>query len=123
MKVMGSAILVFQAIVIGLTIPVAVAVYGVEKSTALWVAGLLMLLCILAVGGVRRDRRTAVTTGLIVQAVILGSSFFIPPMLFTGILFLLIWLLAFRLSAQTDAAIARKQALQSQGESQSDISS
>ena len=105
---MGSAILVFQAIVIGLTIPVAVVVYAVPKGTALWVAGSLMMLCFLAVGGVRRDRRTAITTGLVVQLLIISSSLLVWPMLFTGVLFLCIWVLAIWLSAKTDRAIAQK---------------
>ena len=38
MKVMGSATLFFEAIVIGLTMPVAIAIYGVPKSQAIWTA-------------------------------------------------------------------------------------
>jgi len=117
MKVMGSAILIFQAIVIGLTVPVAVVMNGVSKSQAIWTSLALILLCLLAVGGVRRDRRTAVTTALLVQAIIIGTGIAVRPMLFPGILFLIIWLLAINLSAKTDAAIAAKAALQSNSES------
>ncbi len=55
MKVMGSAILVFEAIVLGLSIPISVVIYDVDKALALWSTFLLMILCILAVGGVRHD--------------------------------------------------------------------
>lgn len=103
MKVMGSATLVFEAIVIGLAIPVAVAVYEVPKSTAIWTAFLLMLLCILAVGGVRRDRRTAIITGWFVQAMVLASSIWVRPMLFPGLIFTIVWLLAVKLSEKTPA--------------------
>lgn len=119
MKVMGSAILVFQAIVIGLTVPVAVIMNDVPKSTAMWTSLTLILLCFLAVGGVRRDRRTAITTGLVVQAIVICTGIVVRPMLFPGILFLVIWLLAINLSAKTDAAIAAKAALQSNSESPS----
>ena len=119
MKVMGSAILVFQAIVIGLTVPVAVVAYDVPKSQALWASLALILLCILAVGGVRRDRRAAVTTGLVVQAIVIGTGIVVRPMLFPGVLFLVIWLLAINLSAKTDAAIAAKAAMISGSESPS----
>jgi len=108
MKVMGSAILVFQAIVIGLTVPVAVIMNHVSKSHAIWTSLALILLCILAVGGVRRDRRTAITTGLTVQLIVIGTGIAVRPMLFPGILFLIIWLLAIDLSAKTDAAIAAR---------------
>ena len=119
MKVMGSAILVFQAIVIGLTVPVAVAINEVPKSRALWVALALMITCLLAVGAVRRDRRAAITTGLLVQVLVLASAIVVRPMLFPGILFLLIWLLAINLSAKTDQAIAAKSAGPSGTETQS----
>ena len=119
MKVMGSAILVFQATVIGLTVPVAVVMNDVPKSQAIWTSLALIVLCFLAVGGVRRDRRTAVTTALLVQAIVIGVGLAVRPMLFPGILFLIIWLLAINLSAKTDAAIAAKAALQSNSESPS----
>lgn len=116
MKVMGSAILVFQAIVIGLTVPVAVVMNGVPKSTAIWTSLALIVLCLLAVGGVRRDRRTAITTGLAVQVIVICTGFAVRPLLFPGILFLIIWLLAINLSAKTDAAIAAKASLQAKSE-------
>ena len=108
MKVMGSAILVFQAIVIGLTMPISYVVYEVPKSTSIWVASLLMVLCILAVGGVRRDRRTALITAAVVQLLVLASGIWVPPMLFPGALFALLWALAIKLSVKVDAAIAMK---------------
>lgn len=103
MKVMGSATLVFEAIVIGLTVPIAIALYGVPKTQAIWAAVGLMLLCILAVGGVRRDRRTAIMTGSVVQAIVLLTGIYIRPMLFPGVVFTLIWLLAIKLSEKTPA--------------------
>lgn len=103
MKVMGSATMVFQAIVIGLTIPVAVANYGVPVSTAIWLATIFIIICLLAVGGIRRDRRTAIITGSTVQVLVLLSAFWVKPMLFPGIVFTAIWLLAIKLSAKTPA--------------------
>ncbi len=118
MKVMGSALLVFQAIVLGLAIPVSLVIYNVDKSFALWSTFALMILCVLAVGGVRRDRRTAIFTGVSVQILIIGVGFFNRPLLFPGILFALIWAMAINLSAKTDAAIqARAQQAQSGSES------
>ena len=65
MKVMGSAILFFEAIVLGLSIPISIVVYDVDKSITLWVTFLLMLLCILAIGGVRHDRGNSGRRGLV----------------------------------------------------------
>ena len=111
MKVMGSAILFFEAIVLGLSIPISIVVYDVDKSLTLWVTFLLMLLCILAIGGVRHDRRTAITTGIVVQLVIIGTGIWVRPMLFPGVLFLLIWGLAIVLSKKVDEAKAAQETL------------
>ena len=111
MKVMGSAILFFEAIVLGLSIPISIVVYDVDKSITLWVTFLLMLLCILAIGGVRHDRRAAITTGIVVQLIIIGTGIWVRPMLFPGILFLLIWGLAIVLSKKVDEAKAAQETL------------
>lgn len=100
---MGSATLVFEAIVIGLTIPVAVVVYDVPKSTAIWTALGLFILCFVAVGGIRRDRRTAIFTGTIVQLIVLLAAIPVRPLLVPGVIFTLIWLLAIKLSEKTPA--------------------
>ena len=111
MKVMGSAILVFEAIVLGLSMPISIVIYGVPKGQTLWVTFGLMLLCILAVGGVRRDRRTAISVGFLVQAIIIIAGLSIAPLLFPGILFTLIWALAIVLSKKVDEAKAARETL------------
>ena len=108
---MGSAILFFEAIVLGLSIPISIVVYDVDKSLTLWVTFLLMLLCILAIGGVRHDRRAAITTGIVVQLIIIGTGIWVRPMLFPGVLFLLIWGLAIVLSKKVDEAKAVQETL------------
>ena len=104
MKVMGSAILFFEAIVLGLSIPISIVIYQTPKSLTLWATFLLMLLCILAIGGVRRDRRAAITTGVVVQVVIIFAGIWVRPLNFPGILFLLVWWLAVVLSKRVDEA-------------------
>jgi hypothetical protein len=111
MKVMGSAILFFEAIVLGLSIPISIVVYNVDRTLALWATFLLMALCILAVGGVRHDKRAAITTGIVVQAIIIGVGIFVRPLLFPGILFLLIWGLAYVMNNKVDEAKAAQENL------------
>lgn len=103
MKVMGSATLLFEAIVIALTIPVAISIYDVPKNLTLVVALSLTLICILAIGAVRRDRKTAVIAGSVVQLLVLLSAIFVPPMLFPGIVFGSIWALSVKLSEKLPA--------------------
>jgi len=108
---MGSAILVFEAIVLGLSIPISIVVYDVDRTLVLWATFLLMLLCILAVGGVRHDKRAAITTGIVVQAIIIGVGIVIRPLLFPGILFLLIWGMAYVVDNKVDEAKAARENL------------
>ena len=94
MKVMGSAVLAFEVIVLGLVMPVAHVVYDYELSTVVWVTVGLSVLCILGIGAMRRDSRTAVMTGSLIQALVLLAGIFIKPFLVPAILFGLIWILA-----------------------------
>jgi cytochrome bd-type quinol oxidase subunit 2 len=104
MKVMGSAMMIFEAIVIALAVPVAV-IQGHYSHTRVWaVASVLVTLCILAVGGIRRDRRTALATGWIVQILVIVAGIAIHPFLVPAVLFLLVWILAVKLSEKTDVA-------------------
>jgi hypothetical protein len=111
MKVMGSAILFFEVIVLGLSIPISIVVYDVDRTLVLWATFLLMALCILAVGGVRHDKKAAITTGIVVQAMIIGVGIFVRPLLFPGILFLLIWGLAYVMNNRVDEAKAARETL------------
>ena len=103
MKVMGSALMVFESIVILLAIPVAIVLENQSRTTALTLCIGLAVLCLLAVGGLRRDRRTALMTGSVVQALVLGSGLIVQALLVPGIIFTLVWVLAIALSAKTDA--------------------
>lgn len=103
MKVMGSATLFFEAIVIALAIPVGISIYEVPKTTALVVGLGLAILCVIAVGAMRKDRKTAVMTGSLVQLLVLVASFLVKPLLIPGIMFTLIWVLAVRLSGKLPA--------------------
>jgi predicted membrane protein len=106
MKVMGSAVMTLEVIVLGLVMPVAHVVYGYPLSTVVWSASGLILLCILSIGSMRRDRRTAVATGSFVQILVFITALFIKPFLVPAILFGLIWILAVVLSARVDEAKA-----------------
>ena len=116
MKVMGSAVLTLEAIVLGLVMPVAHVIYDYPLGTVVWSAAGLMLLCILSVGSMRRDRRTAVATGSFVQILVFVTGLFIKPFLFPALLFGLIWILAVVLSSRVDEAKAA-QAQDQQGDS------
>jgi predicted membrane protein len=110
MKVMGSAVMTLEVIVLGLVMPVAHVVYHYKLGLVVWVSCSLMLLCILSVGSMRGDRRRAVATGSFVQLLVLLAGIFITPFLVPAVLFGLIWILAVKLSAKVDAAAETKAA-------------
>ena len=105
MKVMGSAVMLFQAIVIGLAMPVAIVIDNHDKSTVIWVGMTLFVICFLAVGGIRRDRRTAIMTGSIVQLLVVVAGLYVRPFLVPAVIFTLCWILAIKLSEKTDNKI------------------
>lgn len=104
MKVMGSAMMVFQSIVILLTVPVAIVAEGIPRNTAWGFALGLVALCLASVGRMRGPRRTAVVMGTVVQAAVILCGIWVHSLLVPGLIFLLVWLLAVRLSARTDLA-------------------
>ncbi len=106
MKVMGSALLTLEAIVIGLAMPIAIVVGGAAKGGVMIAGFALMILCIVAVGGVRHDRKTAIRTCAVVQLIIIAVGVKYTAFLFPGIVFSLVLALAIKLSARVDAAKA-----------------
>lgn len=108
MKVMGSSLFILEAIVIGLAMPVAIVNYGYSKHDVLIAGFGLIVLCILTVGGLRRDRRTALFTGSIMQGIVIAKGMAIHPFLVPGIIFAIVWVLAINLSDKVDRAKALK---------------
>lgn len=106
MKVMGSSLLSLEAIVIGLAMPIAIVVGDQPKGGVMIAGSSLMLLCILAVGGVRRDRKTAIRTCALVQLIVIAVGLKYSAFLFPGVIFSLVLALAIKLSARVDAAKA-----------------
>jgi hypothetical protein len=105
---LAAAVLTFEAIVIGLAIPVAVAVAELDPSVAV-PAGLgLALLCLVTAGLLRRPLGYRLGWAIQVAAVALG--FVIPAMFFLGGLFAFLWFMALRLGGEVEAARARRAA-------------
>jgi len=86
---MCAAILSLEAITLGLTTPVMVAVADVELSTALVVGLGLTVACLLLAGLLRH--RWAYAAGWAIQVAAIGLGFVIPLMFFLGAVFALLW--------------------------------
>ncbi|HET7901337.1 MAG TPA: DUF4233 domain-containing protein [Candidatus Nanopelagicales bacterium] len=113
MKTLGPAILLLEAIVVALAIPVALVLYD-GGARAAWVLGILALLLLLGSGYARRPRGVAVGSAL--QLLVILAGVVVPALALLGLIFLGVWLTAVVYGGKADrAAAARAAAADSAG--------
>lgn len=86
---MCAAVLSLEAVTLGLTAPVMIAVAGVPVATALVVALGLALACLVLAGLLRHE--WAYVAGWVVQGAAVGLGLVIPVMFVLGGIFALLW--------------------------------
>lgn len=105
MNRVAATLLVLEAVVVMLAIPVAIVVSGVEPTVAI-PAGLgIGLLCVVSAGLVRRGRPGYVL-GSVSQVAAIATGFVVPVMFFLGGLFALLWVVVLRIGPEVDRARA-----------------
>lgn len=102
MRVIGSATLVFQAIVFALAIPVAAAL---KPGVGGWVATVLMVMAILGAGTARRGD---IIVGSVTQVISVIASLFIPVALPLALIFAGLWVTAVYYGRKADAQDAAR---------------
>lgn len=100
---LGGSVLVFEAIVIVLAIPVAINVAGAPAGPAIALGGLLAVFAILTAAMLRRGRGW-IAAGWAVQVLVIASAVVVPTMALLGVMFALLWFGALRLAATTAGA-------------------
>lgn len=105
MRGMCAAMLTFEAILLGLSVPVMIAVEDVPVGLALTLGLGLALLCILTAGMLSRP--WGYTVGHVLQVAAICLGFLVPVMFFVGGMFGLLWLCAFLLGRRIEADKAR----------------
>lgn len=109
MRVLGTSVLVFEAIVMALFIPVAYFLgQAADGPTAAWLGAGLVVLCIVAAGLVTRP--FGVILGWTVQVLVIACGFVVPAMFFVGGIFAALWWAAVRFGRKADAADAARDA-------------
>lgn len=98
---LAGSVLIFEAIVIILAIPVAINVAGVDPAPAI-AAGLGLALAAVLVAA-RVDRPAGVAAGWALQALVLASALVVPIMALLGAIFAALWYGALRLAAAVPA--------------------
>ncbi|MDI6910221.1 DUF4233 domain-containing protein [Nocardioides sp.] len=97
---MCAAVLALEAVTLGLTTPVMIAVADVDVATALWVGLGLTVACLLLAGMLRGE--WAYSLGWLVQGAAIGLGFVIPLMFFLGAIFALLWGAAYFLGVRIE---------------------
>ncbi|TAK68884.1 MAG: DUF4233 domain-containing protein [Actinomycetota bacterium] len=100
MRVLCSSVLVFEAIVLGLSIPVAITVGGYPATAVAIGGGLLVLLCVVAIGTL--PRLPGVVLGWAVQVGAIGSAVLVPAMVILGGIFAALWWCALHYGRRAD---------------------
>jgi hypothetical protein len=95
-----AAILLLEAIVLGLATPVLISVESVDTTRALWVGLGLTVACLVTAGLLRFA--WAYYLGWAVQVAALALGFEITAMFVLGAIFLLLWITAVRLGRTID---------------------
>ena len=108
MRAMCAAVLGFEAIVLGLSAPVMIAVADVDRALAL-AGGLgLAVLAVVVAGLLRHD--WAYWLGHLVQVGALGLGFVVPVMFVLGAVFAALWVAAIALGRRVEQAKATRPA-------------
>ena len=103
MKSLLAAVLVFEAVVVALAIPVAVLADG-RGAPAAWALAALAVLLVLGAGVVRR--RWGVAVGWALQVLVCLSGLLVPAMAVLGLVFLGVWVVALVYGAKGDRLAA-----------------
>lgn len=107
MKVLCSAVLGIEAVVVLLATSLAASSGAVSSPAVAWAAGLLLMLLLgLAIGTLRRP--WGLTVGWVLQALVLASALVVGwTMLVVGGLFVVLWWLAIHNGSRVDAVRAQ----------------
>jgi len=101
-----SAILLLEAVVLGLSTPVMISVESIDQAQALWIGLGLTVACLLVAGLLRKP--WAYGLGWAIQVAAIGLGFLVTAMFVLGTIFLLLWLASVRIGRliDTDRAAA-----------------
>jgi hypothetical protein len=89
MRAIAASVLVFEALVVALAIPVAITLSGTDPALAGAGGAAIALACLVVAGMLRRPIGYQLGWGL--QAVVIATGFVVPAMFFLGALFAVLW--------------------------------
>jgi hypothetical protein len=104
-KRLCAVVLVLQAVVTALSIPVAISVVHADGATAGLIGGVLAVAGVIIAGLLRY--RWAYVAGSILQILVIATGFVVSTMFFLGIIFAALWATAILLGWRVEGASAR----------------
>ena len=103
MRRLCSTVLVFEMVVIGLAIPVAVTIGHTRPETAGLAGGVLAGVALLIAAVVGRPRfRWALVAGSVLQVAVIATGVAVPAMYVLGVIFAGLWATAIWLARRYD---------------------
>lgn len=95
MRRLCATVLVFEAIVIGLAIPVAITIEQVAHRPAAIAGGVLAGTAVLLAAVVGRPRQGwALAAGSVLQLAVIATGVVVPAMFALGVIFAVLWVIA-----------------------------
>ena len=91
MKRLCATVLIFEAIVIGLSIPVAVHIDHLAPHAAGMTAGIAAVAAVVLAGLARRLLAVTLVGGSLLQIFVIASGAIVPAMFFLGGIFAALW--------------------------------
>ena len=107
MKTLGPALLLLEAIVVALAIPVALVLDG-GGARAAWTLGILAVLLVLGAGMARRPHGVEIGSGL--QLLVILAGVVVPQVALVGLLFLAVWSTAVVYAGKAERIAATRRA-------------
>ncbi|WP_433500296.1 DUF4233 domain-containing protein [Sphaerimonospora sp. CA-214678] len=100
-----ASVLGMEAIVVALTIPVAITINDVPVPLAVTVGIGLAVLCVVVTGMLKRPY--AYIAGSVIQILAIATGFLVPAMFFLGLIFALLWITAIFVAHRVEGATKR----------------
>jgi hypothetical protein len=106
MRVIAASILVFEALLVLLAIPVAITLGDVDPAVAITGGLALAVLCLVVAGSLSRP--WGYRAGWVVQGLVLLSGFVVHAMFLVGGLFVLLWVVGLRVGRRGEELHAER---------------
>ncbi|HVQ87690.1 MAG TPA: DUF4233 domain-containing protein, partial [Actinomycetes bacterium] len=106
MRAIAASVLVFEAIIVVLAIPVAIDLGGVDAAAAGFGGAALALACLLTAGLLRYPWGYAV--GWVLQGLLVLSGFVVTAMFILGALFTVLWAVGLRVGRRGEELRAER---------------